>query len=154
MVKLKLGKLFLDRPAIMKRIDKAERSYLARAGGMIRTTAKRSIRPRKAVSAPGGPPSSHTGKLRDLIFFFYDKPKRSVVIGPEPFKSSNAPELLEHGGNATVPKMVKRIVNGKPRWMKGKGKVQADYKARPFMGPAGATIGPQLPEMWRNQFKK
>ena len=102
--------------------DKATRRVLSKFGAFVRTRARTSIRRRKAASAAGSPPSSHTGLLRRWILFGYDAGSRSVVIGPAKLggaKGSNAPAALEYGGPAT---------NAKGRAIQ--------IGARPFMRPA------------------
>ncbi|MEN6385140.1 MAG: hypothetical protein ABFD79_08055, partial [Phycisphaerales bacterium] len=59
----KVKTLFFDRPAVLAAVDSATRKVLNRIGGMIRLTARRSIKKApngKAVSKPGKPPLSHT----------------------------------------------------------------------------------------------
>jgi hypothetical protein len=76
-----------------------------------------------------------------LIFFGYDPARKSVVIGPTPFRSEvEAPPLLEYGGRAVRANR------------KGK-KVIATYKARPFMGPAFKQEKPKLPALWATSIK-
>lgn len=152
---------FFDRPKVMKSVDRATRRVLSRFGAYVRTTAKRSIKrprkpprkaPRKAprnhsqnqassrTSQPGSAPYSHEGSLKRLIYFGFDPRKRSVVIGPVPFKEGEAPELLEEGGTA-----VRRDHQGK--------RVTARYRPRPFMGPAYHQELPSVPQMWRDSVK-
>jgi hypothetical protein len=113
---------FFDRTAVMAKVDAARRTVLSKWGSFVRTTARRSIRPRKRSAAPGQPPSSHVGLLRKLIFFGYDDAAESVVVGPTLFKSGSptVPELLEFGGSAR-------------HWRTGEPAV---YRAHPFMRPA------------------
>ena len=133
--------MFFDGKAVAKAVDKAARRVLSRFGAFVRTGARHSIRKRKAVSAPGSPPSSHVGLLRKLILFGYDRTRRSVVIGPMPLhRGSDAPQLLEYGGRA------------RRRDRRGRRRI-ARYRARPFMGPALAREQPKLPAMWANSVK-
>ncbi|MFI4860257.1 MAG: hypothetical protein ACIAXF_06200 [Phycisphaerales bacterium JB063] len=132
--------LFFDRPKVTSAVDKTTRRVLSRFGAFVRRGAKSSIRKRKSVSAPGSPPSSHTGLLKRLIFFVFDPRRRSVVIGPVGFRKSEAPELLEYGGSTTVERRGKRE--------------QANYRARPFMGPAFDQEQPKLPQMWRDAIRR
>ena len=136
-----IQRLFFDRKAVTGAVDRATRRVLSRFGAFVRTTAKHSIRKRKAISQPGNPPSSHVGHLRRLIFFGYEPAARSVVIGPTPFRGpAEAPPLLEYGGAA------------RRRDRKGKV-VRAVYRPRPFMGPAFEAERPKLPTMWANSVK-
>lgn len=130
---------FFDRKAVMAAVDKARLRVLSKFGAYVRTTARRSIRKRKRVSDAGSPPSSHTGRLRDFLFFAYDPRSESVVIGPAKLNSTNAPEALEHGGAAAV-------------LSRGRRKT-AHIRARPFMGPAFAKELPGFDELWRDSVK-
>ena len=133
--------MFFDRQAVLGAVDSATRSVLSKFGAFVRTAARHSIRKRKAVSEPGNPPSSHVGTLRRLIFFGYDPARKSVVIGPTPFRSEvEAPPLLEYGGRA-----VRKNRKGR--------NVIATYKARPFMGPAFEQEKPKLPALWANSIR-
>lgn len=130
-------KMFFDNKKILAAVDRATRKVLSRFGAFVRTRAQTSIRKRKAVSAPGQPPSSHAGHLRRLIYFGYDVDRHSVVIGPQPFRGpAEAPPLLEYGGTARrVDRKTKRI-----RTM--------TYRPRPFMGPAFEREEKDLPALW------
>ena len=108
--------------------DKGTKRALSKFGAFVRQRAKSSIRKRKKISAPGSPPSSHTGKLKRAIFFGFDKERNSVVVGPVLFSSTNAPEKLEKG------------VGG--------------YRARPFMTPAFAAELPNAPKVFKDQIRK
>ena len=96
--------MFFDTDRVKRAADTATRKVLSKAGAFIRTAAKSSIRKRKAISAPGQPPSSHTGLLKRFIFFGYDADRKIVVVGPMRLnqKVGAAPEALEHGGQSVV----------------------------------------------------
>ena len=145
MVRFVTKQMFFDSKAVTSAVDKASRRVLSRFGAYVRTTARHSIRSRKATSRPGKPPSSHTGLLRRFTYFGYDRQRRSVVIGPQRLnrKAGDAPAALEHGGVSTV-------VEGL-RHRRRKRRVR--IAARPFMGPAFEKEKPKLPAMWRNSVK-
>ena len=135
---LKITHLFFDSEKVVRSVDKSTRKVLSKFGAFVRRTAKQSIRKRKASSAPGQPPSSHTGLLKRFIFFGYDPQNESVVIGPARLSQNNrgeAPSILEYGGRTTVKK--KRV----------------KISARPFMGPAFEKEKPKLPSMWKDSVK-
>lgn len=140
MISAKAKNLFFDKKAVSDLLDARSRKTLSRAGAFVRQRAKTSIRKRKAVSAPGSPPSSHAGHLKRLIWFAYDPHARAVVIGPVRFKEGEAPRLLEFGGKGSVKRK-----SGKT--------VSANYRARPFMGPALEKELPQLPSHWAKSVK-
>ena len=136
MIGMVTKQMFFDRKAVTSAVDRGTRRVLSKFGAYVRTTARHSIRKRKAVSEPGSPPSSHVGLLRKLIYFGYDGSRKSVVIGPTPLHgTAEAPPLLEYGGKA------------RRRARKG-GVVAATYRARPFMGPAFEAEKPKLPTLW------
>jgi hypothetical protein len=140
-----LKAIFFDRKAVMRGVDRTTRRVLSKFGAFVRRGAKSSIRKRKRASSPGQPPSSHTGLLRRLIFFGYDRSQRSVVIGPGRLnqKIGNAPAALEHGGTSTV-------IEG----LRGKRKKRhLNIKARPYMGPAFEQEKPKLAAMWRDSIR-
>lgn len=131
---------FFDRKTVVSAMDRAKRKVLSRFGAFVRRRARSSIRKRKKVSEPGTPPTNRTGLLRNNIFFVYDRPRDSVVIGPILLnRGGEAPELLEHGGQVT------RRVRGK--------RVRMTYRPRPFMGPAMEKETPQLPRLWRDSLR-
>lgn len=140
MINAKMKSLFFDRAAVKDLLDKKTRKALSRAGAFVRTRARSSIRKRKSISAPGSPPSSHAGHLKRLIWFAYDPHARAVVIGPVRFKEGKAPRLLEFGGKGTVKRKSGKIVS-------------ANYRSRPFMGPAMEKELPQLPSQWATSVK-
>jgi hypothetical protein len=141
---------FFDRKAIQRELGKVELRAFRHYGGLVRKVARNSIRrPPKTKrsrvptagtffgqvrSKPGNPPFSHTGLLREHIFFAYDKARRSVVIGPAKLSghANTAPHALEYGGPSRSSSGV--IVNIRPR---------------PYMGPAAVEGDKQLPEIWR-----
>ena len=123
MIGLKLDKSwFFDRLKVQRAVGDATRRVLSKFGAFVRTAARHSIRKRKAVSQPGNPPSSHTGLLRNRIYFAYDPARQSVVIGPTPINqvtfdrdikpvSGIVPEILEYGGSAGGPASRRRSVS-------------------------------------------
>jgi phage gpG-like protein len=139
MAGFKLKYLFFDSPKVVRSVDKSTRKVLSRFGAFVRRTAKGSIRKRKKASAPGTPPSSHTGHLKRFIFFGYDPQRRSVVIGPTRLTENNrgdAPSILEYGGKTTVKD--KRV----------------KVSARPFMGPAFEKEKQTLPALWQDSVRQ
>ena len=140
MIDLKVVGSFFDQDKVIRAADRATRRVLSRFGAYVRTSARHSIRRRKATSKPGQPPSSHTGLLRRHIYFSYDARARDVVIGPVPMGAkTSAPETLEHGG---------RVVQRR----RGRRQTLA-YAARPYMGPALRKELPKLGGMWANSIR-
>lgn len=130
---------FFDRDAVKTAADKATNFNLPKFGAFVRQRAKTSIRPRKGTSAPGAPPHSHTGLLRNNIFFTYDGTKKSVVIGPifiERKNSMGGARVLEEGG--TVQRRGKTLT----------------YSPRPYMLPAFNEERADLARFWKNSVTK
>jgi len=131
---------FFDRSAVVRAVDRATQAVLSKFGAFVRRRAQTSIRKRKGTSPPGGPPYSHVGTLRRLLFFGYDRAAQSVVIGPVlSTRPTGAPKNLEYGGTADVPHQGKTV--------------RARIRPRPFMGPALAAELPGLPQMWRDSVR-
>ncbi len=145
MIGTRMKALFFDAPAVVRSVDAATRRVLSRFGAFVRSSARQSMRRRKAASPPGSPPSVHKGQIKKFLWFAYDPARRSVVIGPEalPGGKAIAPEVLEYGGT-------ERIKTGTTKRRKT---VTARYAARPFMGPALAKERPKLPGLWANSVK-
>lgn len=129
MLTLKMAKEnFFDTKKVMRAVDAATRKALSKIGAFVRTRARTSIRTRKATSAPGQPPSSHTGDLKKGILFSYEPTERTVVVGPVLLnKGTDAPALLEYGGETTRER---RLKSGKVR------RRRVRIEPRPYMGPA------------------
>lgn len=147
MITMRIKDMFFDRHVVMAAVDNAKRKVLSKAGAFIRTAAKTSIRKRKGSAPPGAPPHSHEGSLRRLILFGYDKPNDSVVVGPVGFKKSEAPSVLEYGGETVVL----RRVGGRGGKLTSQ---KVTIAPRPYMAPALEKERPKLPLLWRNSIKK
>jgi hypothetical protein len=171
-LKLSLSKTkrsFFDRKAVLDATSRAEHKVLGRFGAFVRRKAKGSIRKRKKISEPGKPPSSHTGVLKNFIFFAWDATKRAVVIGPtlanmlsftrdrQPVNGT-IPEALEYGGEVTIleEKLGDRWFRKDLRRRRGNRPTRfrtAKIAARPFMTPAFEAEAPKLPQMWKDAVK-
>lgn len=96
--------MHLNSAAVKKMVNSKTRRALARAGGYTRSIAKRSIKKANSASAPGQPPRSHRGLLKNFIFYNYDPSTKSVIVGPEkvvrPGLTAGTPKTLEYGGTA------------------------------------------------------
>lgn len=134
---------FFDAPAVTRAVDRTSRRALSKFGAFVRTAARSSIRPRRRISQPGQPPSSHVGLLKRFIFFGYDRSRKSVIVGPAKLSKPEPRvlELLEHGGRT------------RRRNLRTKQLEMQNYRARPFMGPALAKETPKLAPLWRNAVK-
>lgn len=101
--------LFLDRDAVKNAIRAAgqDPQRMQRAGGLIRSEARRSMRyvKKKTTNAPpGSPPRAHEPEpnLRSIVFF-WSPLLRMMAVGAPPFPGGssqiqNVPEVHERGG--------------------------------------------------------
>jgi hypothetical protein len=164
---------FFDRKRVQDRVDAGRRKALSMGGAWIRKRARSLLRSRKRASRPGEPPSVHDPKGLREIYFVWDDQTKTCVVGPVKFNQvtntgsgrTTVPRLMEFGG--TVQMQLEARANGKP-WSKKVGvwrrrdlrrgvkpwmiyrRGTANYKARPFMGPALADTLPTLPETVRD----
>lgn len=100
--------MFFDRQELVGQMNKAERRALIKGGALVRTVARRSMRPRKpgVASSPGAPPHRHKHSskgekakhdygLYNSILFGFDAPSESVVIGPSATWGPRALRIME-----------------------------------------------------------
>ena len=121
-------------------MQKGTLKALSRAGALIRTTARRSMRRGGKVSLPGNPPKARGGQIKKFLFFVVDPIRENVVIGPAKLsEGTGAPKLLEHGGQEDRDLFGKTVV--------------ANYEPRPFMGPALDKQSAKLPQFWEDALK-
>lgn len=121
--------IFFDRDRIIRAMDAKTRTVLAKTGGFTRLVMKRAMRKvtkKRNVSQPGEYPLAHEGTLRRLIFFGYDLPSKSLVVGPTLFKGKRG-----SGSTKTVPELVN--YGGVARRMASTGRVVQHYRPRPFV---------------------
>ena len=164
-VTMQVVDLFFDNPAVLRRLDVANRRALSKAGSFVRRAAISRLRRRKRYSLPGESPSVHStdpiANLRFILFGFDGRD--SVIIGPvglnqKQYRSGRlsggtVPNLLEFGGTAGIRE---KLVGAK--WMpRGKRSPRpnqptrvriAVYAPRPFMGPALAAEQDKFPTLW------
>jgi len=170
MIGMVTKQMFFRPKAVTDATDGATKKAMSRFGAFVRTGARSSIRKRKKVSAPGKPPSSHTGALKRGIVFGYDRANESVVTGVKPLnmvtwahapggrgwspQKGQIPETLEYGGSLRVLEVFKwgkwrRADLRSRRRLAGLKTRSRKYTiaARPFMGPSFDEEKPKFPEM-------
>lgn len=167
-VNLNLGfnvkRWFFDRAIVAQAVNRATRESLNKAGALVRTIARRSMRyvtalkeqrrqialaRRKrmtgepAPSPPGTPPHAVRPHpwIREFLYFAYDPAAQSVVIGPVrlPGSRTNVPALHETGGRAIVKnrrREVRRIGSGGEIRVGGR----AGRTTKPAVDRQGRTI--------------
>jgi hypothetical protein len=130
---------FFDRAAVRAAVGPVMANALSMFGAAVMVRARwsiRSVQGRKP-SAPGTPPRSHSGLLRDFILFALDPETLTVVIGPSklPGMIGDAPRALEYTGQSRA-------------WRYGvPGGVPIQFAPRPYMRPAFEQVWPQFPQM-------
>lgn len=156
----KVLKQFFDRPAVKNRVDATARRNLSKAGAYVRTSARSSMRRRKASALAGQPPSAHVGGMKKIVFA-YDPAAHSVVCGPLQFNidGGKVPALLEFGGTIRRRYVRRKGSNGKWRRFDNRRNDREDeeyrtftdrYRGNPYMAPALEREAPKFPALWAN----
>ncbi len=162
---------FFDADRVLRAKDNAERRVLSKFGAYVRRAAKSSIRKRRRAAPPGMPPSSHTGVLRQFIFFALEPERHTVIVGPaktnqvffdrhrQPVKGT-VPSVLEYGGEVTILeyKIGSQWYRADLRSRRRLAERATRYRtvsiaARPYMHPAMAKEKPKLPAMWKDSIR-
>ena len=130
MVKAK-AKTKFDGKKVMNAAKRPNITNLGHAGAAIRLVARHSIRKAAGPSAPGTPPHTRKGGIRNAIKYALTPGKQSVVIGPDYAVAADSGVAHEFGG---------RFRN-------------ENYDRRPFMGPALEKVKDRLPPMWAGSVK-
>lgn len=104
---------------------------LRRAGAYIRKAARNRVTTSEKASAPGSPPNTRQGQLKQSLLFGVDSRRESVVIGPAESIIGTAMVAYEFGG----------------RFRKRR------YPKRPLMGPTLQKTATKLPDLWEKSVK-
>ncbi len=159
---------FFDRARVLRQMHVRNVRRLSKAGAYVRRRARtQTLRRRKAVSAPGSPPSVHSSDsyatLKNILFAT-DANYETVIIGPvklnqaefSPGGRTTVPERLEKGGVGILrqerffntTKWFRRDLRRNRSGIMEYRTIRATYKKRPFMGPtlqaeaaSGSLIG-------------
>ena len=124
----------VDYRGVMARIKRKEIKSLSHAAGALRLAAIRSIKQSPKASAPGQPPHTRKGLLRKSILYslLEEKGMQAAVIGPSFDLIGLAGKAHEFGGHFR----------------------EADYPARPYMGPALSVIANRLPSFFSGNVRE
>lgn len=173
-------RVFMDRKEFEQAVGKGAAVAMRRAGMLVRRTSRQSMRRRKKPSAPGQPPSAHSGKgyprgplLKNFLFSEFDLTTKSVVIGPTLLAGakSGVPELLEKGlvtrihilppkkvGRQATPMQAaafkRKIKDGSLKRIRKTVEKSIKIPARPYMLPALVKDAPTFPSLYQNTVKK
>jgi len=166
-----------DTKRVKKAVQRANVKSLGSAGAYVRGIARRSIKVSSDASAPGKPPHSRKGLLKNAIIFGVDKPNESVFIGPaathigrkvagvHEFGGTKTVEIkpnfkLEMGGHGPMGYRGARIqvarLDTRRRLARAKmvaktipsRRVSAKYPVRSFMARALKIAASRLPREW------
>ncbi len=141
-ITFKMKSMFFNAGTVAAAVDRATRGALSKAGALVMTIARRSMRSTKKSSVhspPGQPPRAHSQHpyVKKFLYFALGPERNDVVIGPESLYKNRrmaapVPSILEFGGR-THSYRRKRDVR---------------IEARPFMGPALEKAEPYLERFW------
>ncbi len=120
-----------DWKKVIAAAKRANITSLGHAGAATRLAARKSITKAKGASAPGKPPHTRRGRLRNAIKYALASDKQSVVIGPDYAVAADSGAAHEFGGNYR----------------------RQNYDRRPFMGPALEKVKDRLPRFWGSTVK-
>ena len=104
---------------------------LRRAGAYIRKAARNRVSTSEKASAPGSPPNTRQGLLKQSLLFGMDSRRESVVIGPAESIIGTAMVAHEYGGTYRKRR----------------------YPKRPLMGPTLEKTATKLPALWEKSVK-
>jgi len=129
-------KLVLYKSRVQGHVDRVTWRAMGRMGAYCRMVAKRMLSNfTHGPSRPGHPPHSHTGLLRNKLWWSRKHGGSEVVVGPEDLTKEGYPLGSTMYGTVTVPQLLEHGSGtvGAVRDRKGRKK---SYKKRPYMRPA------------------
>ena len=144
---------FFDRALIENKIGKHSARALRRLGGLVRSTARNSMKYSSyksgKKSAPGSPPNYHVrGSNFNLkkIQYYFDPMRKTTIVGPIGKSSTgpSVPEIMEKGG----------MVRKRNRYRKGSRlTTMVRVAPRPYMKPALDITKQRYPKHWKDALK-
>ena len=155
------GQVRWDASQLMRQQHGVRRRYLFKAGGTIRTTARRSLRKARRIRVselPDEAQEEYREALEDFRAGHRDRPPVLNTIVSDPYNPpllQMSPSPLRNGLRFSVDKGAETVVIGPERSNEGiagdlefgRGKIR---KPRPFMRPAYQKTLPQLPSLFRS----
>jgi hypothetical protein len=106
-------KVQTDSAKVIKKTKAASITSLGRAGAYIRGIARKSIKVSPKPSAPGKPPHTRQGRLKNAILYSVEKTQQNVVIGPSATEMGSIGRTHEFGGTEAPKKRKARKANWK-----------------------------------------
>ena len=120
-----------DQSRILVAVKSGNITALRRAGAYIRKSAQNKVTQSSNASAPGSPPNTRRGLLKQSLLFGVEKQRQSVVVGPAEKFIGTAMSAHEFGGTYR----------------------RRRYPKRPLMGPTLQATLPKLPTLWEKSVK-
>ena len=120
-----------DERRIFALVERADLTALRRAGAYIRKAARNKVATSTKSSAPGTPPNTRRGLLKNSLLFGVEKQRSAVLIGP-------AASII---GLAMTPHEFGGVYRGRR------------YPRRPLMVPTLERTAPKLAKFWANTVK-
>ena len=120
-----------DQSRILVAVKSGNITALRRAGAYIRKSARNKVTQSSNASAPGTPPNTRRGLLKQSLLFGVEKQRQSVVVGPAEKFIGTAMSAHEFGGTYR----------------------RRRYPKRPLMGPTLQATLPKLPTLWEKSVK-
>lgn len=157
---------FFDRRTVIAAIGRGAALAMGRQGAYVRAIARNSMKVRQGASPPGQPPYAHERKIKDLLYYAFDKRSLTTVVGPVQLGKSRALETLEKGGKFAISGIINRQGEFIPlygmtpegrRAAQNSGKLvrrSFDIAARPYMKPALIKAKPKLKSFWKGAVRK
>ena len=120
-----------DESRILIAVKSGNITALRRSGAYIRKAARNRVTQSSNASAPGTPPNTRRGLLKQSLLFGVEKQRQSVVVGPAEKFIGTAMSAHEFGGTYR----------------------RRRYPKRPLMGPTLQATLPKLPTLWEKSVK-
>lgn len=116
---------------ILALAERADLTALHRAGAYIRKAARNKVSASEHAAAPGSPPHTRRGLLKNALLFGVEKREAAAVIGPAEPVIGTAMKAHEFGGHYKKQR----------------------YPRRPLMAPTLERAAPKLAKFWENTVK-
>lgn len=162
---------FFDRERVQNAIGIANAKYLERGGGMVRLTARRSIRNARQMTL--GEMTAEMRSRYHIAEYYAKKEGRKKPRRPNASSAPGEPPRNQTGllknwilnsydaqtETAVIGPAKLNRSSGAPETLEFGGVADTPYGGlqniapRPFMGPALEKIAPKLPALWRNLIK-
>ncbi len=171
MFDVRVKDFFLDRAAVMRRVDPARRRVLCRAGGLVRRESRESIRQarqkrlaemtkderrRYAIASRYAAARGRKKPRRPWMASRAGEPprsrigllKRGIFFSYDDRSDSVVVGPAKINSNTDAPHKLEE--GGITRTPEGR---RAALAPRPYMGPAYSRVAPKIPAMWKDSIR-